>query len=47
MYLKNITGDVSISDEHDNWMWANLKKIKTLELSTAFEKVLKKKNWKI
>ena len=47
MYLKNITGDVSISDEHDNWMWANLEKIKTLELSTAFEKVLKKKNWKI
>ena len=41
MYLKNITGDVSISDEHDNWMWANLEKIKTLELSTAFEKVLK------
>ena len=28
MYLKNITGDVSISDEHDNWMWANLEKIK-------------------
>ena len=25
----------------------NLEKIKTLELSTAFEKVLKKKNWKI
>lgn len=47
MYLKNITGDISISDEHDNWMWANLEKIKTLELSTAFEKVLKKKNWKI
>ena len=47
MYLKNITGDVSISDEHDEWMWANLEKIKTLELSTAFEKVLKKKNWKI
>ena len=47
MYLKNITGNVSISDEHDNWMWANLEKIKTLELSTAFEKVLKKKNWEI
>ena len=47
MYLKNITGDISISDEHDNWMWANLEKIKTLELSTAFEKVLKKKNWEI
>ena len=40
-------GELSISDEHDNWMWANLEKIKTLELSTAFEKVLKKKNWKI
>ena len=43
MYLKNITGNVAISDEHDDWMWANLEKIKTLELSTAFEKVLKKK----
>ena len=42
MYLKNITGNVAISDEHDDWMWANLEKIKTLELSTAFEKVLKK-----
>ena len=30
MYLKNITGNVAISDEHDDWMWANLEKIKTL-----------------
>ena len=47
MYLKNITGEVGINDEHDNWMWANLEKIKTLELSTAFEKLLEKKNWEI
>lgn len=47
MYLKDLKGEVKISDEHDDWMWAGLDKIKELELSTAFEKVLKKKNWKI
>ena len=47
MYLKDLKGEVKISDEHDDWMWASLDKIKELELSTAFEKVLKKKNWKI
>lgn len=47
MYLKDLKGEVKISDEHDDWMLASLDKIKELELSTAFEKVLKKKNWKI
>lgn len=47
MYLKDLKGEVKISDEHDDWMWTSLDKIKELELSTAFEKVLKKKNWKI
>ena len=47
MYLKDLKGEVKISDEHDDWMWAGLDKIKELEFSTAFEKVLKKKNWKI
>lgn len=47
MYLKDLKGEVKISDEHDDWMWASLDKIKELKLSTAFEKVLKKKNWKI
>lgn len=47
MYLKELKGEVKISDEHDDWMWASLDKIKELELSTAFEKVIKKKNWKI
>ena len=47
MYLKDLKGEVKISDEHDDWMWASLDKIKELELSTAFEKVLKKKNCKI
>ena len=30
MYLKNITGNVAISDEHDDWMWANLEKNKNI-----------------
>lgn len=47
MYLKDLTGNVAISDEHDSWMWADLNKIKTLELSSAFKKLLEKKNWKI
>lgn len=47
MYLDVIEGDVKISEEHTEWMWANIDKIRTLELSTSFEKVLKKKNWEI
>lgn len=47
MYLEDIKGDVKISDEHTDWMWASIEKIKTLELSTSFKKVLKKRNWKI
>ena len=26
MYLKNLKGEVKISDEHDDWMWASLDK---------------------
>lgn len=47
MYLENIDGEVKISDEHIDWMWANLEKIKTLEISTSLKKLLKKKNWEI
>ena len=47
MYLENLTGEVKISDEHIDFMWADLEKIKTLKLSTTLEKVLKKRNWEI
>lgn len=45
MYLEDIKGQVKISDEHTDWMWADLDKIKTLELSSSFRKTLEKKNW--
>ena len=45
MYLTDVEGEVKISDEHTDWMWACLEKIKTLEISTSLKKVLEKKNW--
>ena len=47
MYLDNVQGEVKISEEHTDWMWANIEKIKSLEISTSLKKVLKKKNWDI
>lgn len=47
MYLDVIEGEVKISEEHTEWMWANLNKIRTLKLSSSLEKMLKKKNWEI
>ena len=47
MYLTDITGDVKISDEHTDWMWAGIDKIKTLEVSTSLNKLLKKRNYEL
>lgn len=47
MYLSDIRGEVKISEEHTEWMWASIEKIKTLEISTSLKKVLKKRNWDI
>lgn len=47
MYLSDIRGEVKISEEHTEWMWASIEKIKTLEISTSLNKVLKKRNWDI
>ncbi len=47
MYLDDVSGDVKISEEHTDWMWADLEKIKTLNISTSLEKVLKKRKGKI
>lgn len=45
MYLIDVKGEVKISDEHTEFMWASLEKIKTLEISTSLKKLLEKKNW--
>lgn len=47
MYLEIIEGNVEISDEHTEFMWAGLDKIRTLEISSSLKKVLEKRNWKI
>lgn len=47
MYLKDIKGDVSISDEHIDHMWAPVDKIKELEVTDALEKLLKKRNYEL
>lgn len=47
MYLTDIAGNVKISDEHTDWMWASINKIKTLEVSTSLNKLLKKRNYEL
>lgn len=47
MYLDDVKGEVKISDEHTDWMWADLEKIKDLEISTSLKKVLEKRKWNI
>ena len=47
MYLENIKGDVKISEEHTEFMWADLEKIRSLEISSSLKKILEKKNWEI
>ena len=47
MYSKDITGEVKISDEHDDWMWASIDEIKSLEITSSLEKTIKKRNEKL
>lgn len=47
MYATDIKGDVEISDEHEDWMWASLSVIKTLDITSSLEKVIKKRNGKL
>ena len=47
MYLENIEGDVKISEEHTEFMWADLEKIRSLEISSSLKKILEKRNWEI
>ena len=45
MYLINVKGEVKISEEHTEFMWASIEKIKTLEISTSLKKLLEKKEY--
>lgn len=47
MYAKDITGEVKISDEHNDWMWASIDEIKSLEITSSLEKIIKKRNEKL
>lgn len=47
MYSKDITGEVKISDEHDDWMWANINEIKSLDITSSLEKIIEKRNGEI
>ncbi len=47
MYLEDVKGEVEISEEHTDWMWASLEKIKSLEISTSLNKLLEKRKWNI
>ena len=44
MYSKDISGEVKISDEHDDWMWADIDEIKTLDITPSLEKIIEKRN---
>ena len=47
MYAENIEGKVKISDEHDDWMWAAIDDIKSLDITSSLEKIIEKKNFDI
>ncbi len=45
MYLVDVKGEVRISDEHTEFMWASMDKIRTLEISTSLKKLLEKRDY--
>ena len=47
MYLTDVEGEVKISEEHTEFMWASIEEIKTLELSTSLKKLLEKRKWQL
>ena len=47
MYSKDITGEVEMSDEHDDWMWASINEIKSLDITSSLEKIIEKRNGEI
>ena len=47
MYLEDVEGTVKISEEHTEYMWASIEKIRGLEISTSLKKLLKKRNYEL
>lgn len=47
MYLKDIEGDVKISNEHIDYIWTPVEKIKDLEITDALKKLLEKRKYEI
>ncbi|MDL2246236.1 NUDIX domain-containing protein [Methanobrevibacter sp. OttesenSCG-928-K11] len=47
MNVNIISGELKISDEHDAFKWVKKDELKNLDISSALEKTLKKKNWEI
>jgi 8-oxo-dGTP diphosphatase len=47
MYLDEVEGKVNISEEHTESMWASIETMKTLDISTSLEKLLKKRNYEL
>ena len=43
MHLDNVNGDVKISEEHTEFMWASIDMLKSLEISTSLKKMLEKR----
>ena len=42
MHLENVIGEVKISEEHTDFMWASIDTIMTLDISTSLGKLLEK-----
>lgn len=47
MYAEDVEGEVKISDEHDDWMWADIDDIRSLDITSSLEKIIEKKNFNI
>lgn len=47
MYLKDLTGEIKISDEHIDWTWTSADEMKKLDLSTTLKKIMEKRDWMI
>lgn len=47
MYLKDIEGEVAISDEHVDYKWASVDEIRDLEVTDALRELLEKRDYEI
>jgi len=44
MYMENAEGNVKISDEHEDYMWADIDTILTLDITSSLSKIIEKRN---